>query len=1117
MADKADEWLNSFRGNHSNEPIDEPITGPFGDVATAAVQDYRQQIPNQQTGSQAEQILNSFRGKAAPVKPTALDTVLTGADPEKAEKGNQAEQILAMFRGQPKQSPEDRELEDKGREPTGIFSGIIDILSRFQYAEAAMVDEALEGDGGVAAIGNTLVRGAKEFFVPTDRLGFTDLLQKYNPEFAKSNPIATMVAGIAMDIAFDPTTWLSFGVGGAGKAVKVASKAGETLYLTQKGAGEYAKLTKVAQKMFSEEMISSAAKFTWAEEHIAKMAAADPTLMFQKGFQIHVEVPFAGKHLATLLSPETAKSFADSTGLTAVRNAVKIFNNKNALIQSVTGTFRKVSELPPEYVNMANQFLAVAEGAGDEIIKATAKMAKGLNKEGAMKIGRAAHGISDELMRISKEAPMAAGDQLTEDVIEQVQRKWFASEKLGEKEINVYAQMRHGLNEMRQTENMVGLMIGEVAEYFPRYYDNVTRGTGDTGQFYRAKRFSARLSAQKARVFDSIKDAEAAGLNPEWNAVKTFAIRATASRKAVAKKTFDDAVEKLLKTENFSDKTAAIIKQDAREIGDSLHPHFEKEWMNALVNSHDYVINSVFRPAATIFKPGFATFQALSNTVQMMWAGGAVAGLKSGAGVVGNIADAAGTGLGGKYWESMRKTLWNIDPGQAKVDSALILKYLDDPAKLKGSRITTDIGTSYTGEEVAIMIKDMRIAQGTSVLGVPGLKKTAMGELRRTNIIAALSDKTGASEGFLDFMSGAASYWNWPRMVEDMARTNFFMTALKQGHSPHEAMRLVSKGLYDYTGGLSKFEKQWVKRLIPFYSFARFTLPLAADVATTKPGRLVNTARGMKAFFGAWNKIQGGEQLNEAERHSIPGWILEQPSTFSKFGLDGRAHFNTFINWTPLDAVNFLEPGDGERSGIEKTVQKTVLSMLTPVLKLPLEHVMNRNFFTGRVLKDVYNVKDRLGEAGTLWKAVDMVLPDNAKELMGWEVAQDMRTGKQNVYINPYLTHYATGIAPVLNNFIRIFDNNLSTREKAMWTIGNVATYKIDMEQQHMRLVNSRKAAIAEKKRQVKYLYSKGMIGSAEEEQFNLRQLFKDIRDDAEEETEAPRGPGNMPQSLIKP
>jgi hypothetical protein len=986
-------------------------------------------------------------------------------------------------------------LRAQGRAPTGVFSGIIDIISRFQYAEAAAVDEIIESELGIEAVGNVITRSIREFVAPRDRLSFTDIIDKVAPDFAETNPIAALTIGVALDTALDPTTWLTLGVGGAGKAIKIATKTGEAMYLTQKGASKLTRLTKVSQRYIADDLLTDAARFDWAEERIVKMASMDPTLTFQKGFQAHLNVPFSQRPIVQLLSPKAAKDFADMTGLTAMRNAIGIYKNQNAFLQSIGGTFRQIKELPRDYLKVANIFMSQAEDAADTVIMATAKMAKGINKEGALKIGRAAHGISDELMKRGKE-----GEDLTKDLVTEVQKRWFAAEKLGEKEVNVYSEMRRGLAEMRQAEINIGLEIKEIAEYFPRYYDNIQKGADATGEFYKKKRFTSRLAAAKSRVFDNIKQAEAAGLNPEWNAIKSFQIRAQASRKAIAKKQFDDSVEKLLKEGDFDARTKALIKRDAREIGDSTHPDFDKAWMNAMVNASDMIVNSVFRPAATILKPGFATFQALSNTVQMMWAGGAKLGLRSSADVAKHVIDNVGHGFGGKYWESIRKTLWNVDPNAPRLDSSLILKYLHDPSKLKNSRITTDIGTSFAGDEIAMMVKEMRIAQGTSVLGVPGFRKTAMGEIRRQNAVAWVADKTGASEGFVDFASSAATYWNWPRMVEDMARTNFFMNAIRQGHSPEIARQLVNKGLYDYTGGLSKFENMWVKRIMPFYSFTRFTLPLAYDVAKTKPGRLLNTSRGLKSFFGVWNKIQGGEQLNETERHAIPGWILEQPSTFAKFGMDGRAHFNAFTNWTPLDAVNFLEPGDEKNSSIQRTVKKTVLSMLSPVIKLPLEHVMNQNFFTGRAIKDIYRTKDRLGQQGTLWRAAELFFTDRQKEAMGWEVAKDLRTDKTNVYINPYLTHYMTGIAPVLNTVIRAMDADLTVWEKAMWTIGNVSTYKIDMQQQFRRLNRGRKAALKEKRQQIRNLRRQGLDGSAEEYQFELQQLLADIKNDRQDE-----------------
>jgi hypothetical protein len=1114
-----------------------PTTGPYWDTVHEQIKSFDDSKLYEED-PEAAALLNKIYG-APPPNSTPTPKYLMDHDvPTENVPPQDIHQLLALYGAPPPGSNltlgDHADMNDtmktveqieQEREPTGIFSGVIDVISRFQYAEAAAFDELASGENVISAVGNAMVRGVQEFFVPKSRLSFVDMIEKYMPETAEKYPVATMIAGVGLDTALDPTTWLTLGVGGAGKAFKIASKTGETLYLTQKGAAKLKKLTKISQRYIADELITDSARMMWAEEKMAIWAMKEPEkFLFKKGAQAHFTTPISGKHIATLMKPEQAKAFADFTGLTAIQNAVKTYTDKSVLLQSIGGTFRRVGELPPKYLALANEFLHQAESAHEIIVKATAKMGKGLTKEGALKIGRAAHGISDELMELGKQThearklgrggatvysePVDITDPL---VIERVQKKWFKKEGLGEKEVNVYSEMRRGFAEMRSAELQVGLHIKEIAEYFPRYYDNVIKGVDDTGQFYKAKRFTTRLKAMKSRVFDTVKEAEDAGLNPEWNAVKVFTHRAIASRKAIAKKNFDDALNKLIKTEKFDKKTQARILRDARQIGDSSHPNFEYEWMNAMVNASDYVINAVFRPTATVLKPGFATFQALSNTVQMIWAGGFKMGARAGVGVAKNVVDNVGSGFGGKYWESMRKTLFNIDPNAPRMDSALLLKYIDEPEKLRGSIIRTDLGLEYTGEEVIQMIKNMRIAQGTSVLGVPGFKTSAMTEIRRQNAVAWVADKTGVGEGFVDFASGAAAYWNWPRMVEDMARTNFFMTALRQGHSPHEAMRLVNKALYDYTGGLSKFERMWVKRIMPFYSFTRFTLPLAADVATTKPGRLLNTTRGMKMFFGAWNKIQGGEQLNDTERHAIPGWILEQASTFGKFGMDGRAHFNAFTNWTPLDAVNFLEHGDKERSAFERTVQKSILSMLTPVIKLPLEHVMNQNFFTGRTLKDIYRQKDRLGTDSTLWQAADTVLPGPIKKMMSWEMGTDIRTGKTNVYINPYITHYMTGVAPVLNQFIRVMDGDLTIREKAMWTLANVSTYKIDMQDQYKRLKNARKAQVAEKKRQIKDLRKRGLDGSAEEHMHELKQLYMDIRADAAEETEKPRGVRNPP------
>jgi hypothetical protein len=563
-----------------NSPVEEMQTGPVADIHKEWVADKRAADGD---GGYYEMMVQMNGGKppynsaGADIKkmqdgtPVPVDPALHAMMVE-MNGGKEPYRPSPVAIGLQADAESEAEAKRTGRAPTGIMSGVVDVLSRFQYAEAAMVDSLAEADFGIKAMGQTLVRGFQEFFAPVDRLSFSDLIEKYAPDFANKNPAAATIAGIAMDVAFDPTTYLTFGVGGAGKAVRVTKATGEALFLTGKGASKLKRLTKVSQRYIADDLITDVAKFDWAESKIVKMAETDPTLFFEKGFQAYMNVPISGKRMMTLVNPKQAKAFADMTGLTAIRNAVKTYTDKNVLLQSIGGTFRRVGELPPKYLKKANMFLSDAEDAAEVVIKATAKMAKGIDKAGAVRIGKAAHKISDELMAHSKE-----GNDLTSKLVEQVQQKWFSEIGLGEKEINVYSEMRRGLAEMRQAELNVGLAIKEIAEYFPRYYDNVVKSVDDTGQLYKHKRYTDKLKAAKSRVFDDVKAAEEAGLNPEWNAVTAFSMRAQASRKAIAKKTFDMEVEKLIKTEGFDKKTAALIRRDAREIGDSMHPQFDKE------------------------------------------------------------------------------------------------------------------------------------------------------------------------------------------------------------------------------------------------------------------------------------------------------------------------------------------------------------------------------------------------------------------------------------------------------------------------------------------------------------------------------------------------------------
>src|SRR5262245_57053724 len=107
-------------------------------------------------------------------------------------------------------------------EPTGIISTALDYLARPGYASAGFTNELLQGGG----LGQALSTAGSELVSPTQRLSYSDVIQRNAPEFAAANPTTTKVLGFLGDVALDPTTYVGAGLGLAGKA-KLALKLGK--------------------------------------------------------------------------------------------------------------------------------------------------------------------------------------------------------------------------------------------------------------------------------------------------------------------------------------------------------------------------------------------------------------------------------------------------------------------------------------------------------------------------------------------------------------------------------------------------------------------------------------------------------------------------------------------------------------------------------------------------------------------------------------------------------------------------------------------------------------------------------------------------------------------------
>lgn len=264
------------------------------------------------------------------------------------------------------------------------------------------------------------------------------------------------------------------------------------------------------------------------------------------------------------------------------------------------------------------------------------------------------------------------------------------------------------------------------------------------------------------------------------------------------------------------------------------------------------------------------------------------------------------------------------------------------------------------------------------------------------------------------------------RQTEDANRLGTYIAQLRQGASPDAAARQVYKTQVDYSPrAFTEFERQ-LKRWIPFYSYTRGIAPSVAENLLYRPGGL--QGQSMRAISRASEPNEDfftPEYLRQSAAIPLPG---AEPA-------EGLQRFLTNIDLPYEGLVNLFSPGignTGSQVAID-SLQKTgmnLLGMVNPLVKAPLEMVLNRQLYSGRELSDLYSVFENSVDPqwGPLARALEQVvvnLPGGSK----------------------------------LNSLIRTgLDDRLSASEKAAKiAINNLAGLKVtDVDQERTRRLAAR-------------------------------------------------------------
>lgn len=194
-------------------------------------------------------------------------------------------------------------------------------------------------------------------------------------------------------------------------------------------------------------------------------------------------------------------------------------------------------------------------------------------------------------------------------------------------------------------------------------------------------------------------------------------------------------------------------------------------------------------------------------------------------------------------------------------------------------------------------------------------------------------------DGFMGMKKKVAGMEKLGNSIEVNQKLVAYVTALKQGNGIDDALKLAEKAGFDYRN-ISKFESQIMKRLFPFYTFARKNAELQTRTLISTPARIANQKKMLDAFSG----IFGGSQLSNEDLEALPDWVKDALKI--KIGND-----------KVLSGLDF--PVQEFFSRTSDPITTSIVSM-NPLIKYVAEAETGYDFFRGKQIKDIKYIQKPL-------------------------------------------------------------------------------------------------------------------------------------------------------------
>lgn len=361
-------------------------------------------------------------------------------------------------------------------------------------------------------------------------------------------------------------------------------------------------------------------------------------------------------------------------------------------------------------------------------------------------------------------------------------------------------------------------------------------------------------------------------------------------------------------------------------------------------------------------------------------------------------------------------------------------------AEILQKRVFTDAtGHEWSYGELHRVIKNNNIAFNRNIVGSLDVTK---GTDQIVNDLFPVSPKDlkrfaarqveGGGQNFAPFKAGREV----GRAIEEQARLVDFITNLKNTGDVQLAAVRTKQFLFDYQN-LTAFEKTFLRRIMPFYTFTRKNLEMQVRTIMTAPGY---TAAQATILTNLGDAI-AGDKLTPEEEAALPDWIKSGIAILRK--KEGQMATLYGSLGTPLEAA------------FSSIQANTLLGSLSPLVRVPVELGSGYNFFQGKAISEVTNA--------TAFKNA----PKAVKDLIGYtEVKAKRKDGTTyTLYMSlrPEMMHLVLNLPPttrVLTAMKQMENADIDTQDKILQQTIGLRPYSFDLEQEAQKRENELKAKL---------------------------------------------------------